>query len=140
MASRLISPPSREKSFRQHYAFLVDDAGFDHGMKRIKALGLDYWADPARNRPGEINRNDGGRGVSFRPRRAHARTDHQTLRQRLIASALQSRHVPLRAAGAAMRVTAMFAMGGKWSFAQIVMLNSFGVTRSKGLQTAPIGR
>jgi len=49
----------------QHYAFLVDEAGFDHGMARIEALGLDYWADPARTRAGEINRNDGGRGVYF---------------------------------------------------------------------------
>jgi hypothetical protein len=24
---------------------------------------LDYWADPFRRRPGEINTNDGGRGV-----------------------------------------------------------------------------
>jgi len=49
----------------QHYAFLVDDAGFDHGMERIQALGLNYWADPARERAGEINRNWGGRGVYF---------------------------------------------------------------------------
>lgn len=49
----------------QHYAFLVDEAGFDHGMARIDALSLDYWADPARTRKGEINRNDGGRGVYF---------------------------------------------------------------------------
>lgn len=49
----------------QHYAFLVEEAGFDHGMNRIAALELDYWADPARTRAGEINRNDGGRGVYF---------------------------------------------------------------------------
>ena len=34
-------------------------------FERIKAQGLDYWADPARRRPQEINRNDGGRGVYF---------------------------------------------------------------------------
>jgi len=34
-------------------------------FERIKAQGLDYWADPARRRPREINRNDGGRGVYF---------------------------------------------------------------------------
>lgn len=49
----------------QHYAFLVDDATFDHGMARIGALGLRHWADPARSREGEINHNDGGRGVYF---------------------------------------------------------------------------
>jgi catechol 2,3-dioxygenase-like lactoylglutathione lyase family enzyme len=49
----------------QHYAFLVDDETFDYGFGRIKQLGLDYWADPARTRPREINRNDGGRGVYF---------------------------------------------------------------------------
>lgn len=51
---------------RQHYAFLVDESGFEHGMKRILALGLDYWADPKRTRPGEINHIDGGRGFYFR--------------------------------------------------------------------------
>ncbi|SNS73525.1 Catechol 2,3-dioxygenase [Sphingomonas laterariae] len=49
----------------QHYAFLVGEAEFDAAFDRIKALDLDYWADPARTRPGEINRHDGGRGVYF---------------------------------------------------------------------------
>lgn len=49
----------------QHYAFLVDDAGFDAGMARIAGKGLTYWADPARGRPGEINHHWGGRGVYF---------------------------------------------------------------------------
>jgi catechol 2,3-dioxygenase-like lactoylglutathione lyase family enzyme len=49
----------------QHYAFLVDDATFDHGFARVQELGLIHWADPARKRPGEINRNDGGRGFYF---------------------------------------------------------------------------
>ena len=47
----------------QHYAFLIGEADFDAVFGRIKAKGLDYWADPARRRPGEINHNDGGRGV-----------------------------------------------------------------------------
>jgi len=50
---------------RQHYAFLVDEAGFDAAFARIGAQGLTYWADPARTEPGEINRHDGGRGVYF---------------------------------------------------------------------------
>ena len=49
----------------QHYAFLVSDAEFDAGMARITDNGMDYWADPARSRPGEINRHWGGRGVYF---------------------------------------------------------------------------
>lgn len=49
----------------QHYAFLVSEPEFDAIMARIKAKDLQYWADPARRHPGEINRNDGGRGVYF---------------------------------------------------------------------------
>lgn len=49
----------------QHYAMLVSEAEFDGVMARIAQLRLPHWADPARKRPGEINRNDGGRGVYF---------------------------------------------------------------------------
>lgn len=48
-----------------HYAFLVSEAEFAEIFGRIKARGLTYWADPARHSPGEINRNDGGRGLYF---------------------------------------------------------------------------
>ncbi|HEY0693536.1 MAG TPA: VOC family protein, partial [Kribbella sp.] len=47
----------------QHYAFLVGEPEFDAIFGRIRERGLDYWADPFRRRPGEINTNDGGRGV-----------------------------------------------------------------------------
>ena len=50
---------------RQHYAFLVSEAEFDAAFTQIEARELTYWADPARTRPGEINRHDGGRGVYF---------------------------------------------------------------------------
>ncbi len=50
---------------RQHYAFLVSDEEFDAGFERITSLGLDYWADPARTQPGQINHHFGGRGVYF---------------------------------------------------------------------------
>ena len=50
---------------QQHYAFLVSDAEFDAAFGRIKTAGLDYWADPARTMPGEINHHFGGRGVYF---------------------------------------------------------------------------
>jgi len=49
----------------QHYAFLISEADFDAVLGRIKERGLGYWADPMRRRPGEINHNDGGRGVYF---------------------------------------------------------------------------
>jgi catechol 2,3-dioxygenase-like lactoylglutathione lyase family enzyme len=49
----------------QHYAFLVEAAEFDQIFARIRERCLDYWADPARRRPREINHNDGGRGVYF---------------------------------------------------------------------------
>jgi catechol 2,3-dioxygenase-like lactoylglutathione lyase family enzyme len=52
-----------EKFLIEHYAFLVSEAEFDEIFARIRARGLEYWADPGHRRPGEINRNDGGRGL-----------------------------------------------------------------------------
>jgi catechol 2,3-dioxygenase-like lactoylglutathione lyase family enzyme len=49
----------------QHYAFLVTEEDFDEIFGRIAGQGLSFWADPGATRPGEINRNDGGRGVYF---------------------------------------------------------------------------
>jgi catechol 2,3-dioxygenase-like lactoylglutathione lyase family enzyme len=49
----------------QHFAFLVTEPEFDAAFNRIKDLGIEIWADPARTRPGEINHHDGGRGVYF---------------------------------------------------------------------------
>lgn len=46
-----------------HYAFLVSEREFEEIFGRIRARGLPYWADPGHRRPGEINLNDGGRGV-----------------------------------------------------------------------------
>lgn len=47
----------------QHLAFLVSEAEFDGAYERIEARGIDHWADPSKQTPGEINHNDGGRGV-----------------------------------------------------------------------------
>ena len=47
----------------QHYAFLVSEEDFDAIFGRIQERGLQYWADPHGQRPGEINTNDGGRGL-----------------------------------------------------------------------------
>jgi catechol 2,3-dioxygenase-like lactoylglutathione lyase family enzyme len=49
----------------QHYAFLIGEHDFDAVFDRLRERRLDYWADPGRTRPGEINHNDGGRGVYF---------------------------------------------------------------------------
>ena len=55
----------------QHYAFLVSDSDFDQIFGRILARGLPYWADPGRQRPGETNTNDGGRGVYWEEPSGH---------------------------------------------------------------------
>lgn len=48
-----------------HLAVLVDDATFDGVVDRLRTWGVEHWADPQQQRPGEINTNHGGRGVYF---------------------------------------------------------------------------
>ena len=55
----------------RHYAFLVTEDEFDQIFGRIQARGLDYWADPFERHPGEINTNDGGRGVYWKDPNGH---------------------------------------------------------------------
>lgn len=55
----------------EHYAFLVTEAEFDAIFARIRARGLQYWADPMHRRPSEINRNDGGRGLYWNDPNGH---------------------------------------------------------------------
>ncbi|UUO03037.1 VOC family protein [Mycolicibacterium novocastrense] len=55
----------------QHYALLVSEDEFSEIYDRIVARGLQHWADPRGMRPGEINHNDGGRGVYFRDPSGH---------------------------------------------------------------------
>lgn len=57
---------------RQHYAFLVSEQEFDTIYGKIQSRGLEHWADPRQSRPGEINHNDGGRGVYFLDPSGHA--------------------------------------------------------------------
>jgi catechol 2,3-dioxygenase-like lactoylglutathione lyase family enzyme len=57
-------PPGGE-IFNVHLAFLVSEEEFDGVFARIKDLRLDFWGDPRQTTPGEINHNDGGRGVYF---------------------------------------------------------------------------
>ncbi|AKS36358.1 VOC family protein [Mycolicibacterium goodii] len=55
----------------QHYAFLVSEDEFDAIYGKIRDRGLQHWADPHGSRPGEINHNDGGRGVYFQDPSGH---------------------------------------------------------------------
>ena len=55
----------------QHYAFLVTEQEFDEVFGRIRARGLDYWADPSRKQRGQINEWDGGRGVYWNDPNGH---------------------------------------------------------------------
>jgi catechol 2,3-dioxygenase-like lactoylglutathione lyase family enzyme len=64
--------PEGEDIRRQHYAFLVSEEDFDAIYGKITSRGLEHWADPGRQRPGEINRRDGGRGVYFLDPSGHA--------------------------------------------------------------------
>ncbi|MEV0438287.1 VOC family protein [Streptomyces spectabilis] len=56
----------------QHYAFLVSDAEFDAAYEKITTRSLPHWADPHQKHPGEINHNDGGKGVYFLDPAGHA--------------------------------------------------------------------
>lgn len=49
----------------QHYAFLMGEDDFDRVFARLRDRGLQYWADPGRQRAGEIYRYNGGRGLYF---------------------------------------------------------------------------
>ncbi|MEV4331219.1 VOC family protein [Streptomyces sp. NPDC049597] len=55
----------------QHYAFLVSEDEFDGIFRRIEEAGVTYFADPHGKRPGEINHNDGGRGMYFHDPAGH---------------------------------------------------------------------
>jgi catechol 2,3-dioxygenase-like lactoylglutathione lyase family enzyme len=55
----------------QHYAFLIGEGDFDAIYGRIRDRGMQHWADPRGSRPGEINHNDGGRGVYFQDPAGH---------------------------------------------------------------------
>jgi catechol 2,3-dioxygenase-like lactoylglutathione lyase family enzyme len=56
---------SSETIATQHYAFLVSEEEFDGSFERIQADGVTYYPGPNLSRPGEINHNDGGRGLYF---------------------------------------------------------------------------
>ena len=67
----------------QHYAFLVSEDEFDEIFGRIRAHGIDYWADPdaAPARRDQSRRRRTGRLLP-RSRRPSARDPHPPVRQR----------------------------------------------------------
>lgn len=54
-----------------HLAFAVDDETFDAILARIRSAGRQYSADPTHQRPGELNDNNGGRGLYVRDPDGH---------------------------------------------------------------------
>ena len=56
----------------QHYAFLVDDDHFDRAYAQLCDRGIEHWADPQMQRPGETNTEHDGRGVYFKDPAGHA--------------------------------------------------------------------
>jgi catechol 2,3-dioxygenase-like lactoylglutathione lyase family enzyme len=62
---------TKDRVALQHFAFLVSEEEFDAAFARIQELGIEIWADPMQRRPGEINHNDGGRGVYFKDPDGH---------------------------------------------------------------------
>jgi catechol 2,3-dioxygenase-like lactoylglutathione lyase family enzyme len=55
-----------------HYAFLVGEVEFDAVHARIRARGLPFWADPFHRQEGQINTNDGGRGLYWEDPDGHS--------------------------------------------------------------------
>jgi catechol 2,3-dioxygenase-like lactoylglutathione lyase family enzyme len=54
-----------------HFAFRVNEPRFDASFERICELGLPYWADPRRTRPGEIAPRAPGRAFYFEDPNGH---------------------------------------------------------------------
>jgi len=48
-----------------HCAFLVGEAEFDAAFARIRSAGITFYAGPAHQRPGEVSRLRGRRGLYF---------------------------------------------------------------------------
>ncbi|MEU5398074.1 VOC family protein [Streptomyces sp. NPDC005963] len=55
----------------QHYAFLMNEEEFDGVFDRIKAAGIEYFADQFLEEAGQINHNYDGRGVYLRDPSGH---------------------------------------------------------------------
>ena len=55
----------------RHFAFLVSETEFDQIFGRLGERGITYWADPFREKTGEINHWDDGRGLYFEDPNGH---------------------------------------------------------------------
>lgn len=62
MHPRRLSEPSSCDAAR---SARIDEEDVDRVFQRLAERGLEHWADPGRQRAGQINRNDGGRGMYF---------------------------------------------------------------------------
>ena len=60
-----------EQVTSQHYAFLLGEAEFDGVLERLRRRGQEYWADAHAKLPGQVNHDDGGRGLYFRDPDGH---------------------------------------------------------------------
>ena len=68
----------------RHFAFKVSEQEFDEIFSRIQTRELQFWADPSKSRPNEINTRDGGRGfLLLRPKRTLSRSFNSVLRNLL---------------------------------------------------------
>jgi len=54
-----------------HYAFLITETDFDAVLRRLQNQGVTYYADPFHSKAGEINTDDGGRGLYFEDPNGH---------------------------------------------------------------------
>jgi catechol 2,3-dioxygenase-like lactoylglutathione lyase family enzyme len=55
----------------QHYAFLISEQEFDEVFARITERGIAYRPAPWPGNEGQINHNDGGRGMYFSDPNGH---------------------------------------------------------------------
>jgi extradiol dioxygenase family protein len=55
----------------QHYAFLLTEEEFDQVLARLTERGITYWADPFHRLKGQVNTDDGGRGLYWKDPSGH---------------------------------------------------------------------
>lgn len=72
LANRATLDYLQQENFEpHHYAFLVSDEEFDTAFSRISGGGIQFFADPACQQPGQIYRSHGRRGTYFRDPNGH---------------------------------------------------------------------
>ena len=71
IAARVVAGQDTASITLGYDAFLVGEEEFDAIHGRIVERGLEFWADPLHRQPGEINTNDGGRGLYWNDPNGH---------------------------------------------------------------------